>query len=69
MNLPAKPLANANVQRLLKPCTCRESLQDLNSKNQQRLNPESDSDAQESRREHPAGRSLFWIERDKNYNW
>ena len=25
MNLPAKPLANANVQRLLKPCTCREN--------------------------------------------
>ena len=69
MNLPAKPLANANVQRLLKPCTCRESLLDLNLKNQQRISPQSDSDAQEFRCEHPAGRSLFWIKRDKNYDW
>ena len=59
----------SNVQQLLKPCTCCKSLLDLNLKNQQRLNPESDSDAQESRREHPAGRSLFWIKRDKNYDW
>ena len=59
MNLPAKPLANANVQRLLKPCTCHESLLDLNLKNQQRLPPESDSDAQESRCEHPAGARCF----------
>ena len=69
MNLPAKPLANANVQWLLKPCTCRESLLDLNLKNQQRLSLESDSDAQEFRCEHPAGRLLFWIKRDKNYDW
>ena len=69
MNLPAKPLPNANVQRLIKPCTCHESLLDLNLKNQQQLPPESDSDAQELCCEHPAGRSLFWIERDKNYDW
>ena len=33
INIPAKPLANANIQRLLKPCTCRESLLDQNLKN------------------------------------
>ena len=68
MNLPAKPLANENVQRLLKPFTCRESLQDLILNNQQQLNPESDSDAQESRRVYPAGLSLKRIEQDKNYD-